>query len=633
MVCTILRFRERSSLREVAKAHGLPPDEIKRLAEALPSRGWGPPEDAPRKPAETDDPLLASAFGPLVQSHPGPRHRAVFAHALALLGLPRHMSVHPGGVVIAPGPLTDLVPCQLASKGVVITQFDLASVARLGLVKIDLLGIRGLTVLGDLAPLVAASQGLAPAVPPLAALESIPDGEPAAAELVREGRTIGCFQIESPGMRATLKEVGAQSVRDLMIALALYRPGPLTGGLKDSFVRRHRGREPVQHLHPALAPLLDDTYGVILYQEQVLRIAHELAGLSLADADLLRRAMSHFDPGRQMQTLKERFLAGAAQRHQVPAETAERVWELMAAFAGYGFPKAHAASYAQVAWRAAWCKAHFPAEFMSAVLANWGGYYSQRVYLTEARRMGLALRPPHINHAQPEFHVGREGGASVLYMGLNQVRDLTARTQQRILRERPFTSLSDFLARADPRRQEAQVLIKSGALQGFGPIPALLRELRGGARQPGQLALFAAAPDEPDWTLEQRVAAQEEWLGASVDAHPLELVAGRIAQAGALTTVAAAAQLGRKVRVAGMRQTWHRTATARGGYIYFMSLDDLEGMLDVVIFDDVYRRHRQALATPGPYVVEGHVELDPGRGEPAIRAERIWLLGDDSKPK
>ncbi len=157
----------------------------------------------------------------------------------------------------------------------------------------------------------------------------------------------------------------------------------MTGGLKEAFVRRHRGEEEVAHLHPALAPLLQDTYGVILYQEQVLRIADELAGLSLADADLLRRAMSHFDPGKQMQTLKERFIAGAAKRNSVPATIAERIWELMAAFAGYGFPKAHAASYAQVSWRAAWCKAHHPALFMAAVLANWGGYYGQRRYLME----------------------------------------------------------------------------------------------------------------------------------------------------------------------------------------------------------------------------------------------------------
>ena len=234
--------------------------------------------------------------------------------------------------------------------------------------------------------------------------------------MVSQGRTIGCFQIESPGMRATLKEVKASSVDDIMVALSLYRPGPLTGGLKDAFVRRHLGKEATEHLHPAVSSLLEDTYGVILYQEQVLRIAHELAGFSLADADLLRRAMSHFDPGKQMQTLQEKFVSGAWERNQVPEDIANRIWELMAAFAGYGFPKAHAASYAQVSWRSAWCKTHYPAFFMAAVLANWGGYYSQRVYMNEARRLGLKLRPPEVNHAEREFSVKvLDGGAGAVH--------------------------------------------------------------------------------------------------------------------------------------------------------------------------------------------------------------------------
>jgi DNA polymerase-3 subunit alpha len=165
--------------------------------------------------------------------------------------------------------------------------------------------------------------------------------------MVSQGKTIGCFQIESPGMRATLKEVKASSVDDLMVALSLYRPGPLTGGLKDAFVRRHLGKEATEHLHPAVSTLLEDTYGVILYQEQVLRIAHELAGFSLADADLLRRAMSHFDPGKQMQALQEKFVAGAWERNQVPEDIAKRIWELMAAFAVW-VPQSPYASYAQV---------------------------------------------------------------------------------------------------------------------------------------------------------------------------------------------------------------------------------------------------------------------------------------------
>jgi len=368
MVCTINRFRRRSALREAAKAHGLPPQEISAMADALPHRWFGPRP----KSAQSDLP-----YPELIGRYRSPLHQQIFQQAHSMLGIPHHLSIHPGGIVIAPGAITDLVPTQLAAKGVVITQFDLDSIERLGLVKLDLLGIRGLTVLGDVAEEIAAGKSETLS----SVLDAIPQDDPATAELVRSGRTVGCFQIESPGMRATLREIQARSVDDIMVALALYRPGPLTGGLKDEFVRRHRGEEQISHLHPALAPLLEDTYGVILYQEQVLRIAHELAGLSLADADLLRRAMSHFDPGQQMQSLKGRFIAGAAGRNSVPPEVAERVWELMAAFAGYGFPKAHAASYAQVAWRAAWCKRHHPAIFMAAVLANWGGYYGQREYL------------------------------------------------------------------------------------------------------------------------------------------------------------------------------------------------------------------------------------------------------------
>ncbi len=345
------------------------------------------------------------------------------------------------------------------------------------------------------------------------------------------GGTIGCFQVESPGMRATLREIKARSEDDLMAALALYRPGPLAGGLKDAFVRRFKGLEEVSHLHPALAPVLEETYGVILYQEQVLRIAHDLAGFSVAEADLLRRAMSHFDPGRQMQQLEKKFIAEAERLSGVPAVTGERVWEMMAAFAGYGFPKAHAASYARVSWRSAWCKTHFPAEFMAAVLANGGGYYSQRVYLSEARRLGLAVRPPHVNYSGRNFVVNSEdGGQKALYMGLDQVRDLTGRTIERILLNRPFQSLEDFLARVDPRRQEADNLARVRAFDGLGSIPAILQRLEHGW-QAGQPGLFAwGSPGEEEWTQEQKGAAQQDLLGISLEAHPLELAAAQIAQ-------------------------------------------------------------------------------------------------------
>ena len=624
MVCTINRFRRRSALREVAKAYGLSGQEIKTLSDRLPWRWWGPPD------AVQDN---TSPFAELSQEYPSPQHQVIFRDAEAMLGIPHHLSVHPGGIVIAPGDINELVPVQLAPKGVVITQFDLESIERLGLVKLDLLGIRGLTVLGDVAGAIRderskedhASNEVITTI-----LRDIPDQDNATGEILRTGRTIGCFQIESPGMRATLREIQAHSVDDLMVALALYRPGPLTGGLKSAFVRRHLGKEPVEHLHPALGGLLDETYGVILYQEQVLRISSELAGFSLADADLLRRAMSHFDPGKQMQILKDKFVSGATQRSGVPEEVGDKIWDLMAAFAGYGFPKAHAASYAQVAWRSAWSKVHYPAVFMASVLANWGGYYGQRVYLTEARRLGLSVRPPHINYAQREFNLVYLEEKPALFMGLDQVRDLTRRTQERILTMRPFRSLRDFLVRVDPRPVEAENLVRAGGLEGFGTIPSMLKQLEHGLPEAGQLPLFDLAADTDnqlsEWSLEEQVAAQEEILGVGVAAHPLELVTEKITQAGAVTTLDATARIGEKVRVAGVKQTWRRVQSARGEPVYFMSLEDLDGMLDVVIFADVYRRSRWEIKGIGPIIVEGSVEKSADTGEALIRADSIWKV-------
>jgi DNA polymerase-3 subunit alpha len=598
-------------------------------------------EDGDAQQAETGESKQApSPFAELRNAHASPAHQRIFDEAEALLKLPRHLSVHPGGVVVAPGPLTDLVPVMRSgSKGVTITQFDLDAVEAFGLVKIDLLGIRGLTVLGDVAEFIQASRpGEYPG--PLIVLDSTPTDDPQTSERVESGGTIGCFQIESPGMRATLREIHARSQDDIMAALALYRPGPLSGGLKEAFVRRFKGEEPVEHLHPALAPLLDETFGVILYQEQVLRIVNSLAGFSLAEADLLRRAMSHFDPGKQMQYLRQKFVAEAQARNGVPMETGNQIWEMMAAFAGYGFPKAHAASYAQVSWRSAWCKTHYPGEFMAAVLANWGGYYSQRVYLTEARRLGLAIRPPHVNFSGRNFiYVRDEKGTKVLFMGLDQVKGLTRRTMARILVGRPYRTLEDFLSRADPRPQEAADLARVGALQGFGTIPDILRGVEGrasrkgfvAAQPEGQLSLFeypigGIEPGEAgkeDWTQDQKIAAQEELLGVSLEAHPLELVAEKIRAAGAISTLEAAGRLGQRVTVAGLRQSGHRSRTAKGESMMFLTLEDLSGMLDVVLFPDAYRRAREVIHGSAPLLVTGMVEMDASRGEPLMRADKV----------
>jgi DNA-directed DNA polymerase III PolC len=622
MVGTINRFRPRSALRETAKAHGLPPSVIQKLCNRLPYHYFHGSDN------DEEAVVPESPFTDLAADYPAPEYQIVFREATALLKLPRHLSVHPGGIIISPCPIADIVPLQRSgNKGVTITQLDLNAVELLGLVKLDLLGIRGLTVLGDVADTIY-NWRRSEYKSPLTVLDAIPVADSATAECVKNGRTIGCFQIESPGMRATLREIQANSIDDIMAALALYRPGPLQGGLKDAFVRRYKGEEKASYLHPALELLLDDTYGVILYQEQVLRIAHDLAGFSMADADLLRRAMSHFDPGKQMQILKQKFIAGAGEKNGVPEDIAEYVWELMAAFAGYGFPKAHAASYAQVAWRSAWCKTHFPAEFMAAVLANWGGYYSQRVYISEARRLGLDVCPPHINHSRSEFCVAYPDGEPKLYMGLDQVRDLSRRTQERIMRHRPFHSLGDFLFKVDPRPQEVQNLIRVGAFEGLGSIPDLLRRVQTRTWQAGQLSLFDMDETvDEEWPLSERSEAQEEILGISLDIHPLERYADRVAACGAIATDEAAGKMGERVSVAGVRLTSHRSRTAKGESMGFLTLEDLEGMLDVIVFPDIYRRYRHLISSRNPMMVTGIVELDSRRGEPLLRAEKIVEIG------
>jgi DNA polymerase III subunit alpha len=615
MVGTVNRYRPKSALGDVAKAYGLSPETIRQLSKRLPSSFR-----FQRDEAESDP------FAPLHKESSIPIITDITADAKAILDIPRHLSVHPGGIIISPFPMTDLVPLvHSSSLGINHAQFDLEVIEKLGLVKIDLLGIRGLTVLGEVAERVKTWHRLE-YKSSLDVLAQIPGDDTRTAMTVEAAKTIGCFQIESPGMRATLREIKAKNVEDIMAALALYRPGPLRGGLRDAFVRRFRGEEPVTHIHESLQDLLDNTLGVILYQEQVLRIAHELGGLTIAQADILRRAMSHFDPGKVMDTLRLNFVAGAQARKNVPKETAERIWDMMAAFAGYGFPKAHAASYAQLAWNSAWCKTHYPAEFMSAVLGFGGGYYSQRVYIMEARRMVLSIKAPHINYSNDRFRVIYPKGEPILYMGLNQVRDLTLRTIRNIIEKRPFLSLEDFLIRCDPQKKEANNLIMCEALEGLTSIRQGLARIEH-QRLPGQLQLFIPADDTDDLDLDARIRAQQEILGVSLSISPLEQYADQIQSMGALSTLEAQTLVGEIVRVAGMRQTLRRFRNRNHQMMCYMNIEDLEGSLQVIINSALYKRFYHFLSETGPFLIEGVIEHDADRNRTRMIAENISLLG------
>jgi DNA polymerase III subunit alpha len=620
MVCTINRLRRRSALGEVAKAHGLSSNEMYTLKKLLSKR---------RDRSDLFDSKAPLPYEKLKNKPISHNYDEMLNQAKALIGIPDHLSIHPGGLVIAPGDLEEIVPTQKTAKGVKVTQFDLQSIEKLGLVKIDLLGIRGLTVIGEVLNTISKGQS-GDSQKPVIAFDIVPEEDDETGALLKDGRTIGCFQIESPGMRATLKEIQAHNVDDLIVALSLYRPGPLSGGLKDAFVRRYRREENISYLHPALEPILKDTFGVILYQEQVLRIANELAGLSPSEADILRRAMSHFDPGQQMESLKAKFIEGVYMKHSVPNLVAEEIWNLMAAFAGYGFPKAHAASYAQVAWRSAWCKAHFPALFMASVLANWGGYYSQRVYLSEARRLGLAVKPPLVQYAMREFSVKYHEGEPILYMGLDQVRALTKRTQTKIINSRPFNNFQDFLIKVDPRPIEIENLIKSGSMQNFGTIPNLIHQIGQNIWKGGQIPMFTfEGESESDWSLQAKAAAQEEILGVSISSHPVELIVDKIKDLNVITTEEAATNLGEILCLVGIKIMGRLRSRTRGKPIYHMVLEDLDGVIDVIVPDDVYRRYRSEINKSYPMLVEGMVEVEKKTGEPFLRAKRILAINSE----
>jgi DNA polymerase III subunit alpha len=607
MVSTYATLQARYALREVGKAYGMSEKRIGELSDQLPGY-WHPGAWKQLKAAQTE----------LIERTRDPLEREVLEVSRALEGTPHHLSVHPGGIVIAGGPITDLVPLQHATKGLLVTQFDLGGIEKSGLIKIDLLGISALTVIADCVELVRERE-------PGFTVDQIPLEDAATAQTLSTAHSIACFQIESPGMRMTLRELTARNTNDLLVALALYRPGPLKGGLKDSFVRRHLGQEQAEYLHPALEPILGETYGVILYQEQVLRIAHEVAGFSLGEADTLRRAMSKKST-REMERLHDQFIVGAHATSGIDEIIAQRVWDLMAVFAGYGFPQAHAAGYATVAYRMAYLKTHYPAEFMAARLAVWGGFYRPNVYMSEARRLGLIVKPPHINHSNAAFTLE---SPRTLWMGLGQVRKLTHTTMQTIIAQRPFASLQDFLIRAQPQYIEAVNLVKAGALDGLGNAKAMLTQLerdRWHGRHTGQLGLLStpSGVSVSESTIHERAAWEREVLGLWVSVHPLQLVANGLSQYNLIHSNALSERVGQDVTVAGIRLATHRFVSKQES-MWLVDMEDEHGTYQVLWSGAVLERHRSLLSQREPVLIRGHVRTDR-QGQAILAGHEIKRL-------
>jgi DNA polymerase-3 subunit alpha len=544
LVATVSTLQRRSAVRETARAYGLSEERIKALTALLP-RGWHP--DARRRDPQGIEDVLDRVEDPL--------ERRVLREAAPLVGMPRHLGVHPGGVVITPGPLTDLLPVQWSPKRFLIAQFDHVDVEALGLPKLDLLGIRALTVLADAADLVRRDHD------PTFRLDEIPADDPETAEMLSRGDTVGVFQCESSGARSTLVKLGARTVVDLAVANAFFKPGPALGGMARTFVRRYRGEEEVRYLHPSLEPILRSTKGVLIFQEQILRIAVEIAGLSWAQADHLRRGVKF--KAESMAEMEAQFVRGCQEqpRDDPPfsREQAQTLWEQILPFSGYGFNRGHAMAYAEVSYRSAYVKAHWPAAFLCARLMNWGGFHHPAMYVAEAIRLSIDVRGPHVNHSARRFSLAWEDNRPVLWMGLSWIKDLRRSTVRAVVaerRRRPFAGLRDLVLRVPLQRQELAHLVQCGALDGLGENRvALLAEGHDLVRAESalQLSFDLERPDAEPESLVQRVAWEQQVLGypVSVLREPLKLAEDRLPQHAPLRQLARTN--GRTIAVCGVR--------------------------------------------------------------------------------
>jgi len=642
MISTHITFRTRSAVREAAKTMGLPPPEVKKLVRHLPWHLEGE-LDVDRLPPEV--------AGIPIRERPW---RGLLRAAHALHGLPRHLSIHVGGIVIGDGDalgegidgdgrLDDSLPLERSAKGLVVTQYDMHGVEQVGLVKIDLLGNRALAVIADV---VRDARRLHDRE---IDLDTIPEDDDRTATLLREGRTLGCFQVESPGMRNLVVRMQAETQEDAMIALSLIRPGPAGSGMKDAYIRRRRGEEETPAVHPLVDPLFTHTYGVMLYQEDTLRVAAAVAGFDLGQADLLRRAFSKKRTPEDLPEMERAFREGAAARG-VGTDVIEAIWRSIAQFSAYAYNKAHAATYSRISWQGLYLKARFPAEYIASVLRNGGGFYAPRAYVEEARRMGCRIELPCVNRSD----AGPAGRVGVLRLGLDQVKGLRTATPDALVRIReatgPYLSPTDLLLRTEVEKHEVERLVLAGALDIFdrprGELLWLLaldfkRYVRARTEQRERSTLFGPTAALPPprhipvprtYSTEALLAMEVEALGLTATCHPLELWADEAKEAGAVRTVDLAQHAGEDVKVAGWIVTDRRVRVRGKGhhphggkYMKFLMLEDLHGTVEVTVFPRAYARIGHLLTNAGPYLVSGTVRDD--HGALTLDAQDVTRLG------
>ncbi|HLC18367.1 MAG TPA: DNA polymerase III subunit alpha [Thermodesulfobacteriota bacterium] len=632
-IITFGQMKARACIRDVGRALDMPYGDVDRIAKLVPAQLNITIEQALaqesrlRKMAEED-----SKVAELIEA------------ARALEGLPRHASTHAAGVVISNKPLVEYLPLYMGQKdNIVTTQYSMKDVEKIGLVKFDFLGLKTLTVVDRTLSLVKENKGVD------LDMDALPQDDRKTFELVASGTTNGIFQLESSGMKELLKKLKPSTFEDMIAAVALYRPGPLQSGMVDDFIKRKNKEVDARYDLPQLRDILDNTYGVIVYQEQVMEISKVLAGFTPGDADILRKAMGKKLP-EEMVIQRTKFLEGA-KKNKVPAKKAERIFDLMAKFAGYGFNKSHSAAYGLIAFHTAYLKAHHPVEFMSALLSSDMGDTDQVVkYINECRDMGITVLPPDLNESFREFTVSegriRFGLEAVKNVGGIAIDDIIS-----VRAEERFSTLLDFLSRVGTRKVNKKVvesLIKCGAFDFTGisraehmaSLDTTMETAQGVARDRdlGQGSIFdVLGPDDArqaaltlkpagvtPWTDKETLRYEKETLGFYFSAHPLD---GHIQELEIYATCPIEALVertnGEEVTIGGMPTETREITTKRGERMAFMRIEDRSSGCEVIVFSELYKKSIELIASETPLLVTGRLDKE---------AEEVKVVASDIFP-
>jgi len=567
-IITFGTMAAKAAIRDVGRVMGKPLADIDHLAK------------------RTED--LGKAADPALQD--------VIDAAREVEGKPRHTGTHAAGVIIAPGPITDYVPVQV-NDGNLVTQFDMGTCEEIGLLKMDILGLKTLTVISDAQKMIGGLD-----------ISKIPLDDRKTYSLLSRGETIGVFQVESPGMQSILKKMRPSTFEDLVAAVALFRPGPLGSGMVDDYINGKHKKNKVKYLHPVLEPILKETYGVILYQEQTMRIATDMAGFSLAEADSMRRAIGKKKP-EVLKAQREAFIKGSEIRG-IDKKIADEVFTLIDYFSGYGFNKSHSAAYALIAYQTAYLKAHYPTEFMAALLSNTSDQDKVALYLSDCRRMKIKLLPPDINKSKREFTLDK----GAIRFGLGAVKNLGDAALNKIISNQPYKDIYDLIYRADLNKTILETLAKTGCLLSFGTrktvaeaVPAVMQA----ASQLGQgeITLFGSADDflpkitgTEEYDPEAILSLEKEFLGFYVSAHPLDRYKlppfVPIAEVSDGSCVIAGVVTAKKVGISAKGKPW-----------CLLAVEDYTGRLDVLYFNS------EGIQEGKAYVFKGRIKLEDGQAK------------------